>query len=38
MDKIPCEYCGDTQYIRLEKYIDGKPFCSRTCLMLWREK
>lgn len=38
MNKMPCEYCGNTEYQSLYKYVDGKPFCTRTCLMLWRER
>ena len=35
--KVPCEYCNNDEYWQLYGWVDGKPFCTRTCLMLWRE-
>jgi hypothetical protein len=36
--KVPCEFCGNEEYDRLHKYVDGKPFCTSTCVTLWRER
>ena len=38
MEKVPCEFCGNTEYHVLYKYVEQKPFCSSTCLVLWREE
>lgn len=38
MEKVPCEYCGNTEYKMLFKYVKGKPFCTHTCLVLWNEE
>lgn len=38
MEKVPCEYCGNTEYQQLFKYVKGKPFCTHVCMTLHREE
>ena len=35
--KTPCEYCNNDEYYELYGRVDGQPFCTRTCLILWQE-